>query len=104
MAKILPFEYSTVKSKITLKYSEFLTPLGKALRLYKKHSARIAKLSPYSVPSVGVRLCWIPIHLTKKNLFIYLFIYSFINLYLFIFILIHNPTRGNRVRNFQQGN
>ena len=24
--------------------------------------------------SVGVRLCWIPIHLTKKNLFIYLFI------------------------------
>lgn len=31
MAKILPFEYSTAKRKITVKYSEFLTPLGKAL-------------------------------------------------------------------------
>ncbi len=42
MAKILPFEYSTVKSKITVKYSKFSTPLGKALTKRQTQSNIIA--------------------------------------------------------------
>jgi hypothetical protein len=43
MAKIMPFEYSTVKIKITVQYSEFLAPLGKALtqQLMKYYSWEI---------------------------------------------------------------